>query len=234
MYRTEYVAIDLETTGLDPKKDKIIEIGAAHIIDGEIKEKFETFINPGRTLPDRIVELTGITEDDLKDAPYIENVLEDLLTFIGENILLGHGVLFDYSFLKRAAVNNGYQFEKDAIDTLAISRLYLCNLPSRNLHKICEHYGIAHHEHRAFDDAVAASDIYLKLVEEYYKEDARCFMPQRMKYSVKKEGPITPPQLERLMRIIDTHKLDIDYDPKRLTKNEASRIIDVYRSQGIC
>lgn len=100
-----YVCIDLETTGLNPKQDKIIEIGAVRVEGGRIAGQWETFVNPGRKLEERIVELTGIHDEQLADAPGIEEVLPEFLAFAGEQILLGHGVLFDYSFVKKAAVN---------------------------------------------------------------------------------------------------------------------------------
>ena len=76
-----YISIDLETTGLNPKRDKIIEIGAVKVVEGSITETFETFVNPGRRLEERIVELTGIEDTDLEGAPYSEEVLPRLLEF---------------------------------------------------------------------------------------------------------------------------------------------------------
>ena len=97
-----FVCIDLETTGLNPKRDKIIEIGAVKVERGQIVDLFETFVNPHRKLEERIVQLTGITDEDLSGAPDMAQVLPQVLAFIGEDILLGHSILFDYSFL-----NNG-------------------------------------------------------------------------------------------------------------------------------
>lgn len=160
-----YVCLDLETTGLDPKKDKIIEIGAVRVRSGEITERMETLVNPGRMLPSRIVELTGICDSQLTDAPDITKVLPELLDFIGEDILLGHGVLFDYSFVKKAAVNQRLTFEKKGIDTLKIARKFLGGLESRSLTFLCKHFGIAHNAHRALADAEATSALYGKLTE---------------------------------------------------------------------
>ena len=94
-----YVSIDLETTGLNPKTDKIIEIGAVRVVDGIPTERFSTFINPGRKLEERIIELTGIQDADLQEAPTIEEVWPSPVEFLGDSILLGHSILFDYSFL---------------------------------------------------------------------------------------------------------------------------------------
>ena len=102
-----YVALDLEMTGLKPKEDKIIEIGAVLVETGEIRDTFSTLINPGRALASEITELTGITDAALRDALRIEEVLTELSEFIGGRNLLGHGIGFDYAFLKRAFVNGG-------------------------------------------------------------------------------------------------------------------------------
>ena len=105
-----YVAVDLETTGLDPKRDKIIEIGAVRIEAGEITAEFESFVNPYRMLEAKTRTLTGIRDQDVVHAPGIEEVLPVFLNFAGELPLLGHRIIFDYSFLKRAAVNQGESF----------------------------------------------------------------------------------------------------------------------------
>lgn len=100
MYDT-YVSIDLETTGLNPKRDRIIEIGAIRVEQGQIVEEFSTFVDPGRKLEERITELTGIRDEDIADAPQLDEVFPKLLEFMGELPLLGHSILFDYSFLKK-------------------------------------------------------------------------------------------------------------------------------------
>ena len=121
MYDT-YVSIDLETTGLNPKRDRIIEIGAIRVEQGQIVEEFSTFVDPGRKLEERITELTGIRDEDLADAPQLDEVFPKLLEFMGELPLLGHSILFDYSFLKKAAVDRKITFERSAVDTLQIAR----------------------------------------------------------------------------------------------------------------
>ena len=111
----DYTVIDLETTGLNPKLDKIIEIGGVKVREGSVVEEFNTFVNPGRKLSERIIELTGITDEEVENAPYIEEILPEFLAFIGEDILLGHNLIFDYSFVKKAVVNQKLTFEKMGI-----------------------------------------------------------------------------------------------------------------------
>ena len=101
----EYVSVDVETTGLAPKQDKIIEIGAVRVRDGQIVESFTSFVNPGRILPAHITELTGILQEQVDEAEPMESVLPAFLEFAGDLPLVGHRILFDYGFLKRAAVN---------------------------------------------------------------------------------------------------------------------------------
>jgi len=96
-----FICLDLETTGLNPKTDKIIEIGAIRIENGVQTGTFETFVNPGRLLEERITELTGIRDEDLQNAPPIQAVLPGFLEFAGDLPLLGHSVLFDFSFIKK-------------------------------------------------------------------------------------------------------------------------------------
>lgn len=220
-----YVCLDLETTGLDPKKDKIIEIGAVRVRDGEIDAMLETFINPGGALDERITELTGIVDARLEDAPDISKMLPELLDFIGDDVLLGHSVLFDYSFVKRAAVNEKLSFEKNGIDTLKLARKFLPDLESRSLEFLCRHFEIEHSAHRAIADAKATSVLYKRLAELYYNGHEADFKPVPLKYNVKRETPITIPQKNQLYKLLDRHKLKVDYNVEKLTRNEASRII---------
>ena len=224
-----YVSIDLETTGLNPKVDKIIEIGAVKVVEGEIADTFSTFVNPGRKLEERIVELTGIGDEDLKDAPYIEEVLPDLFEFLGDFTLLGHSVLFDFSFLKKAAVNNKLEFEREAVDTLKIARKYLADLESRSLDKLCEYYEIPHNAHRALADAEATHVLYGKLLERFYAPEEDLFRPGKLIYKAKKDSPATNSQKERLYRMVEQHKIVLEMDVEKLTKSEASRLVDKLR-----
>lgn len=228
-----YISIDLETTGLNPKLDKIIEIGAIKIIDGKKVDTFSAYINPGRKLEERITELTGITQKQVDEAEDITQVLPKLLEFLGDFTLLGHRILFDYSFLKKAAVNQKLSFEKKGIDTLRISRCFLPQLEHRTLEYLCQYYQIPHLAHRAFADAEATSQLYQMLAEQFYERDSRLFEPVQLVYSAKKETPATKPQKERLYRLIEQHKLSVDYDVEKLTRSEASRYTDkIYEKYG--
>ncbi|MCM1187157.1 MAG: 3'-5' exonuclease [Lachnoclostridium sp.] len=221
-----YVCVDLETTGLNPKRDKIIEIGAVKVVQGKKEEIYSSFVNPGRKLEERIVELTGIRDEDLAQAPDISEVLPKVIDFLGEFPLLGHSILFDYSFLKKAAVDRKLDFEKKGIDTLKIARKYLASLENRSLDYLCEYYGIPHQAHRALEDAEATCTLYGKLAEQFYKEEENLFCPAPLIFSVKRDTPATPRQKEALYRLIKQHKIIPDMDVEKLTRSEASRFTD--------
>ena len=226
-----YVAFDIETTGLTPKYDKIIEIGAVKVERGEIAEEWETFVNPERKLEERIVELTGIRDEQLAGAKRISEILPALFDFLGDRVLLGHSVLFDFSFLKKAAVNERLTFERQGIDTLKIARKYLQELESRSLEALCRHYGIPHSAHRALEDARATVALYRRLSKEFYEKEAEAgekslFVPKPLRYQAKRDTPITIPQKEQLYKLLDKHKLVVDYEVESLTRSEASRRID--------
>ena len=202
-----YIAIDLETTGLNPKTERIIEIGAARVEDGTVVQTYSTFVNPERELDARIRELTGICDDDLKDAPVLDTVLPELLAFCGELPLLGHHVIFDFSFLKRAAVNRKYTFERAGLDTL----------------KICRDPG---NSHRALSDALAAHHLYQELKNRYFLEVPEVFAPQPLIYKVKREQPASKKQKEVLRELLKYHRINLSAQIDSLSKNEISRLTD--------
>ncbi len=235
-----YICVDLETTGLNPGRDKIIEIGALRMENGVETGTFESLVNPGRRLEEKIITLTGIRDQDLANAPEIAEVLPRFLKFAGELPLLGHSVLFDFSFLKKAAVNQKLTFERQGIDTLKIARKYLAGLPHRNLGYLCEYYQIPHQAHRALEDARATVSLYRKLWEQFGKQlqmtdmsensgngEASLFEPSPLIFQAKKDSPATKNQKERLYKLVRQHKIDTVYDIDKLTKSEASRYTDL-------
>lgn len=229
-----YVCVDLETTGLDPKRDKIIEIGAVRVREGEVIDRFSEFVNPARKLEERIIKLTGIQDAWLENARGIEQVLPEFMDFAGEEPLLGHSVRFDFAFLKKAAVNLDIPYERWGMDTLKIARKYLPELESRSLPYLCTYFQIPHTAHRAYEDAKATSRLFGKLGELFYEKETRenkltpgknLFLPSPLIYQVKKDKPITIPQKEQLYKLMDRHKLVVEYSIEKLTRSEASREI---------
>ena len=172
-----YVAVDLETTGLEAKRDKIIEIGAIHVVNGREIAAFHSMVNPHRRLKEQITELTGITDDMVENAPDIGDIIEEFAEFCGQAPLLGHRIMFDYSFLKRAAVNHGIPFEKNGIDTLKLCRHFLPEDQPKNLSAACEFFGIRRKKaHRALEDARDSHYLYQRLAECLLTKDCPLFL----------------------------------------------------------
>lgn len=229
-----YIAVDVETTGLNVKKEKIIEIGALLVEEGEVREEFHSLIHPRRDIPEKIVQLTGITNDMTADAPGIEEVIGRLTEFCRELPLLGHQVFFDYCFLKRAAVNNGYSWEKEGIDTLQLCRTFMPPEERKDLSHACQFFcldrGVCH---RALSDAYATHCLYQTLVKTYGRENENCFRAKTLIYKIKKEQPASKRQKERLQELLKYHKIETSVQIEHLTKNEASRMMDkIMQSYG--
>jgi DNA polymerase-3 subunit alpha (Gram-positive type) len=220
----DYVCIDLETTGLHPKRDRIMEIGAVRVRQGRVEATFSQLVNPRQEIDEKVHLLTGISNEDVADMPAIDEVLPRLSAFLGQDVLVGHNILFDYSFLKRAFINAGEEFERQGVDTLRIARKYVKGCASKRLESLCEYYHIDYHPHRALEDALATSALYGKLAEEITEEDG--FAPRELVFKVKKEGPITGAQKQRLEGLLKKHSLKPKTEVDSLTKNEASRYID--------
>ena len=220
----DFICIDLETTGLNPKRDRIIEIGAVKVRNGEIVETFQQLIDPKQQLEERVELLTGISSKELEGKPAIQEVLPAIKEFLGEDVLLGHRVLFDYSFLKRAFTNEKISFERKGIDTLKLARQFVVDCESKKLESLCKHYGITHQAHRALGDVLATVELYRKLIEHYYNEEA--FVPKPLEFKVKKESPITKAQKECLTLLLAKHNLVPKCEVASMTRNEASRYID--------
>lgn len=224
---SSYIAVDLETTGLDPKQDKIIEIGAVKVVDGQIRESYETFVNPYRKLDIRVIMLTGINDRQLEASPGIKEVLGGFLKFAEGLPILGHHVIFDYSFLKRAAINEGRSFERQGIDTLKLARKFMPPDEKKNLAAACEYFGIAQTLcHRALADAKAAHGLYQEMAKRYGEESPEAFGSQALIYKAKKEQPASKRQKEHLQDLLKYHKIVLSVQTEHLSRNEISRITD--------
>lgn len=227
----DYVALDLETTGLSPRDDMIIEIGAVKYLGGKKSDSFSTFVNPQIHIPQRIVEITGIDDDMVLSAPLLDDVLINLLDFIGSLPVLGHNVVFDYSFICQKALNMKIKYHAQGIDTHKISRKLLMGLESRSLENLCSFYNIVEEpRHRAFSDAAAAARLYDCLYTEAVgrtdEDFGGLFLPEDMTYSAKKDTPITPKQIGFLKSLVRQHQIVLDKEIESLTKSQASREID--------
>ena len=162
----EYVAFDLETTGLSSQKDEIIEIGAVRMQGGKELDRFQTFVNPRRRLEQKIVELTGITDAMLADAPSIETVLPEFLEFVGDRVLVAHNADFDTGFIREACRKQGLPYGFTSVDTLILSQNLLPHLNKFKLDVVSNALSLPDfNHHRAGDDAVTCGLIFHKLTD---------------------------------------------------------------------
>ena len=158
--RGEIIAIDLETTGLNPDYDDILEIGLVRFREGEILETYETLVDPQREIPANITNLTGIRQADLVGAPKIKDVLKDVTAFVGDAPVLGHNVAFDLGFMQR----QGILYNNLMLDTYELASVLLPTAPRYNLNSLTQQMGIAlDNAHRALADASATAYLYWAL-----------------------------------------------------------------------
>lgn len=163
-----YVVFDVETTGLSSQYDKIIELAAVKVKDGEIIDKFERFSNPGERLNETIKNLTGITDDMLIDAPPIESVLNDFKDFVGDAIYVAHNASFDMGFIDTGFDRLGYgPTENGVIDTLELSRTINTEMGKHGLNFLAKKYGVElTQHHRAIYDAETTAHIFVKMLKQ--------------------------------------------------------------------
>ena len=167
----EYIVLDIETTGLSFRTEKITEIGAVKVKDGEIVDTFECFVNPEVSIPQRIVELTGITDDMVKTAETIDKVMLKFLEFIGNLKLVAHNADFDIGFLKYNAENLGLKMDNEYIDSLKLSRQLFPEFKKHKLGILAEQFGIkVENAHRALDDVKTLVQVFIRLLQKYNEQ----------------------------------------------------------------
>ena len=223
----DYVAFDLETTGLNVESDYIIEIGALKVIDGKVCERFMEFSKPPVSISPMITNITGITNEMVAGARNTRDIIRDFVEFCDDFVLVGHNIMFDYKFSKKYANQYGLSFEKKGIDTLKIARKTLCNLESKSLGTLCEHYGIVNQAaHRAYHDALSTAKLYHYLAHDFEHKEPKLFAPEAIQFKPKKVQPCTLRQIEYLRTLCIYHINSIQEHPERLTRSEMSRLID--------
>ena len=224
---TTFVCFDIESTGLNPQQDKVIEIGAIKVRDGKIVEHFSELINPQIKIPTLITNLTGIDDEMLKDADTEDKVIKRFLEFAEDYVVIGHNVKFDFSFIKTAAEKEHLSFEKKGIDTLELCRKLHRDLDSKKLDSMCGFYDINNgHAHRAYDDAKSTAMLYVKLCNVFFSEFPDTFSPKPLIYKVKKIQSVTNKQKNYLIDLLKYHNIEYIQSIDSLTHNQASRWID--------
>ena len=167
---TTYCVLDLETTGFSFRTEKITEVGIMKIKNGEVIDEFSCFVNPEKPIPQRVVEVTNITDDMVKDAETIDKVFPKILEFVGDSVLVAHNADFDIGFLKYNAKQLGYSLENTYIDTLRLSKYLFPDFKKYKLGIIAENLGIkVEVAHRALDDVdttVKVFNIMINMLKE--------------------------------------------------------------------
>ena len=159
----DFVVFDIETTGFSPVNNKIIEIGAVKIQQGEITDRFSVFVNPGVPIPFEIEKLTSINDSMVMDAPPIEVILPQFLDFCQDAVLVAHNANFDMSFIMENAKRQGLSRKFTFVDTLGIARVLLTHQAKHTLDAVAKTLSISlENHHRAVDDAECTAHIFLK------------------------------------------------------------------------
>lgn len=161
-----FICFDIETTGLSAARDKITEIGAVKVENGVITDTFSTFANPEMPIPQKITQLTGITDDMVKDAPSQSEAVSAFLEFAGDNVLVAHNARFDTSFIAKACEDMGREYNYTSIDTVAISRAILTDIKNCKLDTVAKFLRLGDfNHHRATDDAEMLARIFINLCQ---------------------------------------------------------------------
>lgn len=161
-----FICFDIETTGLSAARDKITEIGAVKVENGIITDTFSTFANPEMPIPQKITQLTGITDDMVKDAPSQSEAVGAFLEFAGDNVLVAHNAPFDTSFIAKACEDMGREYNYTSIDTVAISRAILTDIKNCKLDTVAKFLRLGDfNHHRATDDAEMLARIFINLCQ---------------------------------------------------------------------
>ena len=161
-----FVVFDLETTGFSNKNDKITEIGAVKVENFKVVDRFSQLINPEKDISYKVQELTGITNDLIKDKPTIEEVLPKFVEFIGDSVLVAHNADFDMGFMQQKCREQNIEFKNTSVDTLTLARTLLPHMKRFRLNLIAKELGIPLlNHHRAVDDAEATAHIFIKFLE---------------------------------------------------------------------
>lgn len=166
-----YCVFDLETTGFNPKLEKITEIAVCKVRNGEIIDEFSTFVNPEKSIPKNVQELTHITDDMVKDAPTIEEILPKFLEFTKDTILVAHNAKFDISFISHFAKELKLEFKPKVMDTLVIARELYTSVENHKLGTLAEFLGITlEGAHRAINDTRATAKVFLRMLKDAKKK----------------------------------------------------------------
>ena len=228
MIISDYIAIDLETTGIRLSKDKIIEVGLLKVKDSHIIDTFSCVINPDMQVDDKILELTKISKNELENAKRIHEVINHIVDFCEEYVLLGHNTIFDYSFVKKEANRAGLEFEKRGIDTYKLCKRVLPENVRKNLTDACGYFGIERkNSHRAFSDAYYTHVLFQEIIKNFKTLE---ISSEAMKVKIKKFVSIRKRTKEDLQKLLNCHRIGCKVNIDLLSESEAKRMMDKIKS----
>ena len=228
MIISDYIAIDLETTGIRLSKDKIIEVGLLKVKDSHIIDTFSCVINPDMQVDDKILELTKISKNELENAKRIHEVINHIEDFCEDYVLLGHNTIFDYSFVKKEANRAGLEFEKRGIDTYKLCKKVLPENVRKNLTEACGYFGIERkNSHRAFSDAYYTHVLFQEIIKNFKTLE---ISSEAMKVKIKKFVPIRKRTKEDLQKLLNCHRIGCKVNIDLLSESEAKRMMDKIKS----
>lgn len=228
MIISDYIAIDLETTGIRLSKDKIIEVGLLKVKDSHIIDTFSCVINPDMQVDDKILELTKISKNELENAKRIHEVINHIVDFCEEYVLLGHNTIFDYSFVKKEANRAGLEFEKRGIDTYKLCKKVLPENVRKNLTDACGYFCIERkNSHRAFSDAYYTHVLFQEIIKKFKTLE---ISSEAMKVKIKKFVPIRKRTKEDLQKLLNCHRIGCKVNIDLLSESEAKRMMDKIKS----
>jgi len=224
MMINDYIAIDLETTGIRLSKDKIIEVGILKVKDSHVIDTFSCVINPDMQIDEKILELTKISEKEIENAKRIQDVIKHIVDFCEDYVLLGHNTIFDYGFVKKEANRAGLEFEKRGIDTYKLCKKVLPEDVRKNLTDACNYFGIERkNSHRAFSDAYYTHILFQKIIKNFETLE---ISSEAMKVKIKKFIPIRKRTKEDLQKLLNCHRIVCKVNIDLLSESEAKRMMD--------
>lgn len=224
MMITDYIAIDLETTGIRLSKDKIIEVGLLKVKDSHVIDTFSCVINPDMQIDEKILELTKISEKEIENAKRIQDVIKHIIDFCEDYVLLGHNTIFDYGFVKKEANRAGFEFEKRGIDTYKLCKKVLPEDVRKSLTDACNYFGIERkNSHRAFSDAYYTHVLFQEIVKNFETLEINS---EAMKVKIKKFVPIRKRTKEDLQKLLNCHRIVCKVNIDLLSESEAKRMMD--------
>lgn len=228
----EFIIFDIETTGLSAQDERITEIGAVKLKNGNIISEFSTFVNPLKPISDFITNLTGITDDMVKNAPLEDQALKMFFEYCGDDVLVAHNASFDIGFIKSAALRSQIAFKPTYIDTLVLARSLYPELKKHKLDILAKHLGAGgFNHHRATDDARVLAVIFLKMTQRLKEDKDVCNLDQINK-SLTYDNPLKFPAnhiiilaknkvgLKNLYKIISKSNMEYFYKVPKITREE--------------